>query len=182
MAPKTAHACCDTVLVVEMPTPELSSLDQLYKVGVADGFVGATAAQLAQGIALEDALPLSCALGSMSLLVPMPGADVLCEDGIAAEPVDPWPRPALDHELHSLRLQATGAVSSYVSGVFASDAKEEADKAVVNGDEEDADEEAAKDRVFNVIGQGNKNQRERGEQVGSNALVTRAMRLASLGP
>ena len=182
MAPKTAHACCDTVLVVEMPTPKLSSLDQLYKVGVADGFVGATAAQLAQGIALEDALPLSCALGSMSLLVPMPGADVLCDDGIAAEPVGPWPGPALDHELHSLRLQATGAVSSYVSGVFASDAKEEADKAVVNGDEEDADEEAAKDRVFNVIGQGNKNQRERGEQVGSNALVTRAMRLASLGP
>ena len=165
-----------------MPTPKLSSLDQLYKVGVADGFVGATAAQLAQGIALEDALPLSCALGSMSLLVPMPGADVLCDDGIAAGPVDPWPRPALDHELHSLRLQATGAVSSYVSGVFAADAKEEADKAVVNGDEEDADEEAAKDRVFNVIGQGNKNQRERGEQVGSNALVTRAMRLASLGP
>ena len=182
MAPKTAHACCDTVLVVEMPTPKLSSLDQLYKVGVADGFVGATAAQLAQGIALEDALPLSCALGSMSLLVPMPGADVLCDDGIAAGPVDPWPRPALDHELHSLRLQATGAVSSYVSGVFASDAKEEADKAVVNGDEEDADEEAAKDKVFNVIGHGNKIQRERGEQVGSNALVKRAMRLASLGP
>ena len=182
MAPKTAHACCDTVLVVEMPTPKLSSLDQLYKVGVADGFVGATAAQLAQGIALEDALPLSCALGSMSLLVPMPGADVLCDDGIAAEPVDPWPRPALDHELHSLRLQATGAVSSYVSGVFAADAKEEADKAVVDGDEEDADEEAAKDKVFNVIGHGNKIQRERGEQVGSNALVTRAMRLASLGP
>jgi hypothetical protein len=135
----------DRVLVVEMPTPKLSSLDHLYKVGVADGFVGATAAQLAQGIALEDALPLSCALGSMSLL-------------------------------------ATGAVSSYVSGVFAADAKEEADKAVVNGDEEDADEEAAKDRVFNVIGQGNKNQRERGEEVGSNALVRRAMRLASLGP
>ena len=35
-----------------MPTPEL---DQLFSVGVADGFVGATAAQLAQGIALEDA-------------------------------------------------------------------------------------------------------------------------------
>ena len=130
-----------------MPTPKLSSLDHLYKVGVADGFVGATAAQLAQGIALEDALPLSCALGSMSLLVPMPGADVLCDDGIAAEPVGPWPGPALDHELHSLRLQATGAVSSYVSGVFAADAKEDADQAVVNGDEEDADEEAAKDKV-----------------------------------
>ena len=162
-----------------MPTPKL---DQLFSVGVADGFVGATAAQLAQGIALEDALPLSCALGSMSLLVPMPGADVLCDDGIAAEPVGPWPGPALDHKLHSLRLQATGAVSSYVSGVFAADAKEEADKAVVNGDEEDADEEAAKDKVINVIGQGNKNQRDRGEQVGSNALVKRAMRLASLGP
>ena len=162
-----------------MPTPEL---DQLFSVGVADGFVGATAAQLAQGIALEDALPLSCALGSMSLLVPMPGADVLCDDGIAAEPVGPWPGPALDHELHSLRLQATGAVSSYVSGVFAADAKEDADQAVVNGDEEDADEEAAKDKVINVIGQGNKNQRDRGEQVGSNALVKRAMRLASLGP
>ena len=54
---------------------------------------------------------------------------------------------------------------------------------MVNGDEEDADEEAAKeDKVFNVIGQGNKNQRERGEEVGSNALVRRAMRLASLGP
>ena len=83
---------------------------------------------------------------------------------------------------HLLCLQATGAVSSYVSGVFAADAKEDADKAVVNGDEEDADEEAAKDKVFNVIGQGNKNQRERGEKVGSNALVKRAMRLASLGP
>ena len=81
--------------------------------------------------------------------------------------------------LHLLCLQATGAVSSYVSGVFAADAKEDADQAVVNGDEEDADEE---DKVFNVIGQGNKNQRERGEQVGSNALVKRAMRLASLGP
>ena len=45
--------------------------------------------------------------------------------------------------LHLLCLQATGAVSSYVSGVFAADAKEDADKAVVNGDEEDADEEAA---------------------------------------
>ena len=84
--------------------------------------------------------------------------------------------------LHLLCLQATGAVSSYVSGVFAADAKEDADQAVVNGDEEDADEEAAKDKVINVIGQGNKNQRDRGEQVGSNALVKRAMRLASLGP
>ena len=84
--------------------------------------------------------------------------------------------------LHLLCLQATGAVSSYVSGVFAADAKEEAHKAVVNGDEEDADEEAAKDKVFNVIGQGNKNQRERGEQVGSNALVKRAMRLAGHVP
>ena len=83
---------------------------------------------------------------------------------------------------HLLCLQATGAVSSYVSGVFAADAKEDADKAVVNGDEEDPDEGATKDKVFNVIGQGNKNQRERGEQVGSNALVKRAMRLASLGP
>ena len=85
--------------------------------------------------------------------------------------------------LHLLCLQATGAVSSYVSGVFAADAKEDADQAVVNGDEEDADEEAAKeDKVFNVIGQGNKNQRDRGEQVGSNALVKRAMRLVGHVP
>ena len=162
-----------------MPTPES---DQLFSVGVADGFVGATAAQLAQGIALEDALPLSCALGSMSLLVPMPGADVLCDDGIAAEPVDPWPRPALDHELHSLRLQATGAVSSYVSGVFAADGKERAGKAGSEGHGGDDEEEAKKENVSNVIGQGDEKQQKQGKLVGSNALIKRAMRLASLGP
>ena len=79
-------------------------------------------------------------------------------------------------------LQATGAVSSYVSGVFAADVKERAGKAGSDGDGGDDKKEGKKENVSNVIGQGDEKQQEQGKLVGSNALIKRAMRLASLGP
>ena len=190
---------CGAVLVVEMPTPERSFLedkqkgkplvDVLYKVGAADGFVGATAAQLAKGINLEDALPLSCALSSMSLLARASAEDVSSEYGMAAEPnpvSSAQPSVVLSPTqcvvmsmLQPVHLQATGAVSSYVSGVVF-DGQEETGKAEVERSSRLQDDEVSTmEQAFSVIGQGNKNQRERGERVGSAALVKRAMRLAS---
>ena len=84
--------------------------------------------------------------------------------------------------LHPLCLQATGAVSSYVSGAFAADGKERAGKAGGDGDGGDDEEEAKKENVSNVIGQGDEKQQKHGKLVGSNALIKRAMRLASLSP
>jgi len=62
----------DRVLLMEVPTPEIPAAlaargSKLNGTGFADGVCGPIGLQLSHGVAIEDALPLACALGSIAL-------------------------------------------------------------------------------------------------------------------